>query len=115
MVRQENSEINPEDVRVEYQTSHAYYAHTVATRFTIAAFYLAGVGLLAQVRLSSDSAWSQRLAASSLGIVIGLWVWILELRTRTLYSALARRLVEIERTYWYRSPQQWLGIDEQAL
>lgn len=33
-------------------------------------------------------------------------MWVVELRTRTLYTAAARRLIEIERTYWYTQPQQ---------
>lgn len=98
---------DPENLRVEYQVAHQFFIQSMTTRFTIAGFSLAAAGLLAQIGLDADASLTQRSLASLAGFIVGVAVWILELRTRSLCRAMSNRMIAIERKYWYSEPEDW--------
>lgn len=98
---------DPENIRVEYQVASESFIHAGGTRFTIAGFYLAATGFLAQATLDHDASPTQQALVGLFGLIVGISVWILELRTRSLCYATARRMIEIERKYWFPAPEDW--------
>lgn len=100
-----------EEVRLEYERAHTDYCQQVVTRFTIAGFYIAGIGFLVQAALNKDASWIVMLVTGIVGLIISICVWILELRTRSLYHLHSRRMVDIERIYWgLNGPRDYEGL-----
>jgi len=97
----------PEDVRAEYEAVLSYHTALVNSRFTIAGLYVAAVGFLASAIFNKDVTWVGRAAASGLACWLTLCLWVLELRSRALYTNLAQRGIDIEHRYWNLVGNDW--------
>ncbi len=104
----ENSEVKygQEEIIAEYTQAATYHNAQVAIRFTIAGFYMAGICFLAQTVLTADN-WCIRSVGSFMGFLISGCLWIMDLRTRSLYTLLARRCTEIEHDLWGLEGSRW--------
>ncbi len=94
-----------ENARTEYNAVVAYHTSQVSTRFVIAGFFLAATGFLVPAILQDN--WSSRIPVAGLGCLLSLCAWILELRTRALYTNLAMRGIDIEHRYWKLTGPDW--------
>ncbi len=105
----ENSKIaqGPEDVRSEYAAIVEYHGSTVARRFTIAGLYVAAIGFIASAVLDKDAVWLARAGGSALAWWLTVCLWILELRSRVLYTNLAQRGIDIEHRRWGLVGNSW--------
>lgn len=100
---------SPEDVRAEYQAVVDYHASIVSSRFTIAGLYVAAVGFMAAAVFAGDTTWSARLAGSALALWLTVCLWVLELRSRALFTNLAHRGIDIEHRYWGLVNEEWFN------
>jgi len=107
MANTNNPKPDPEDVRTEYTAVADYHSAQVGVRFTVAGFYIAAMGFLAQSALFTGASGRIRIAVSTLGCLISVCVWILELRSRALYRNLAHRGMDIEHYYWGIEGPDW--------
>ena len=98
---------DPENIRAEYAAIVAYHSSTVSSRFTVAGLYIAAMGFLASVVLHKDTPWLTRAAGSALAWWLTICLWILELRSRALYTNLAHRGIEIEHKHWGLIDEKW--------
>lgn len=89
-----------EDIRTEYSAVVDYHTSIVNSRFTVAGLYVAAVGFLASTVLGKDVSTVARLAGCGLACWLTLCLWILELRSRALFTNLAHRGIDIEHRYW---------------
>lgn len=96
-----------EDIRAEYAAIVEYHDSTVGSRFTIAGLYVAGMGFIAGAVLDKDAAWLARAVGSALAWWLTACFWILELRSRALYTNLAHRGIDIEHHRWDLVGRQW--------
>jgi hypothetical protein len=96
-----------EDVRAEYSAVVSYHTALVSTRFTIAGLYVAAAGFVASAVFNKDVTWVGRAAASGLACWLTLCLWMLELRSRALYTNLAHRGIDIEHNYWKLLGNDW--------
>lgn len=96
-----------EDVRAEYAAVVEYHGSTVSSRFTIAGLYVAGIGFIASAVLAKDAVWLSRAGGSALAWWLTVCFWILELRSRALYTNLAHRGIDIEHRRWGLVGPQW--------
>jgi hypothetical protein len=94
-----------QEMIAEYTQAATYHNSQVGIRFTIAGFYVAATGFLLQSALPAS--WQARAVVSSLGFLISGCLWIMDLRTRSLYTALAQRCIEIERSLWGLDKDRW--------
>lgn len=99
---------DPENVRAEYQAVVDYHTSIVNTRFTIAGLYVAGIAFLTAAVFSNDTSWPVRAASSFLGFWLTLCLWVLELRSRALFTNLAHRGIEIEHEHFGLVGDDWL-------
>jgi hypothetical protein len=90
----------PDEARAEHRACVDYHTSLVNTRFTIAGLYVAAMGFVAGAVFKSDAHWDLRAGASFLACWLSLCLWILELRSRALFTNIAHRGVEIERQVW---------------
>lgn len=97
----------PDDARAEYQAVADYHSSIVSSRFTIAGLYVAAVGIVAAAVFNADTNWWARLAGSFLAMWLTLCLWILELRSRALFTNLAHRGIQIEHDYWHLKGDHW--------
>ena len=97
---------DPEDTRCEYEAVVGYHSSLVNSRFTIAGLYVAAIGFLASAVLT-NSTWFTRVVASALAWWLTACLWILELRSRSLYWNLAHRGIDIEHRHWGLVAEQW--------
>jgi hypothetical protein len=98
---------DPEDIRSEYAAVVEYHGSTVSSRFTIAGLYVAAIGFIAAAVLDKDAAWLTRAGGSALAWWLTACLWILELRSRALYTNLAHRGIEIEHRQWGLVGKEW--------
>lgn len=98
---------NTDDVRSEYAAVVEYHGSTVSSRFTIAGLYVAAIGFIASAVLDKDATWSARAAGSFLAWWLTACLWVLELRSRALYTNLAHRGIDIERRKWGLVGREW--------
>ena len=89
-----------EDTRAEYSAVVGYHTAIVNSRFTVAGLYVAAVGFLAGAVFGKDTSAVARIAGSGLACWLTLCLWILELRSRALFTNLAHRGIDIEHRYW---------------
>ena len=82
-------------VREEYSALTSYFGRVISFRFTTLGFFLTAVALV--VRFGPAS---RATAILILGLGVGLW--IVELRTRTIFRCLGNRGAEIELLEWRR-------------
>lgn len=98
---------DPDDIRSEYAAVVEYHGSTVSSRFTIAGLYVAAIGFIASAVLDKDAVWLARAGGSALAWWLTFCLWILELRSRALYTNLAHRGIDIEHRLWGLVAQQW--------
>jgi len=72
-----------------------YHGSTVSSRFAIADLYVAGVGFIAGAVLDKDALWLARAGGSALAWRLSICLWVLELRSRALYTNLAHRGIDL--------------------
>ena len=89
-----------EDIRIEYQVVSDYHSSIVSSRFTVAGLYVAAIGFVAGAVFSADTSWWARWAGSVLALWLSICLWVLELRSRALFTNIAHRGIEIEHKYW---------------
>lgn len=89
-----------EDTRAEYAAVVGYHTAIVNSRFTVAGLYVAAVGFLASAVLGKDISPIIRVAGSGLACWLTVCLWVLELRSRALFTNLAHRGIDIEHRYW---------------
>jgi hypothetical protein len=99
----------PDDVRAEYQAVVDYHASIVSSRFTIAGLYVAAVGFVAAAVLAGDTTWTARLGGSALALWLTGCLWVLELRSRALFTNVAHRGIDIEHRYWGLVGDEWMN------
>src|SRR5689334_19416003 len=97
----------PEDIRTEYQALVTWHNALVNIRFTIAGFFVTAMAFLTQAILQDSPVTFAKIMMPLLGALISLSVWILELRSRALYTNVAKRAIEIERRYWHNDGLDW--------
>jgi len=97
----------PDDVRAEYQAVVGYHASIVTSRFTIAGLYVAAVGFLASAVFATDTTWPACLAGSALALWLTVCLWVLELRSRALFTNVVHRGIDIEHRYWGLTGDEW--------
>ena len=91
---------NHDGLKAEYDAVVSYHTAIVQSRFTIAGLYSAAFAVLSTLEFSTTASLLAKLGVAASGIWITICVWILELRGRSLYTAIAARGIEIERHYW---------------
>jgi len=101
------STYDPEDIRQEYSAVVGYHGSLVNSRFTIAGLYVASIGFLAGAVLSKDVSWVTRAGGSALACWLTLCLWVLELRSRALFTNIAHRGIDIEHNYWNLDGDKW--------
>jgi len=104
---QDNDAEARNDRRAEYAAVVAYHNGLVLSRFTIAGLYLTATGLLASLVLGRGPTWAATGAVSLLATWFTVCIWVLELRTRALYTNVAHRGIEIEHGPWSLVGGQW--------
>lgn len=90
----------PEEARAEHRACVDYHTALVNSRFTIAGLYVAAMGFIAGAVFKGEITWDFRAAVSLLACWLTVCLWILELRSRALFTNVAQRGIEIERRYW---------------
>jgi len=100
MKEENTSKYGPDEIRAEYSAVVGYHTAIVNSRFTVAGLYVAAVGFLAAAVLGKETSAVVRIAASGLACWLTLCLWILELRSRALFTNLAHRGIDIEHRYW---------------
>ena len=81
------------NIRSEYSELSRYLAEVVKFRFVILSFYVGGSALLIA---QATSKWQYLFLT-----VLSLFLWLAELRNRTLYTQLGMRGVWIEKNEWH--------------
>ena len=90
----------PDEARAEHRACVDYHTALVNSRFTIAGLYVAGMGFIAAAVFKPDITWDFRAAISLLACWLSVCLWILELRSRSLFTNIAHRGIQIEREEW---------------
>jgi hypothetical protein len=90
----------PEEARAEHRACVDYHTSLVNSRFTVAGLYVAAMGFIAAAVFRPETTWYSRGAISFLACWLTICLWILELRSRALFTLIAQRGIEIERRYW---------------
>lgn len=96
-----------DDVQSEYAAIVEYHGSTVSSRFTIAGLYVAAIGFIASAVLEKDTTWGARAMGSLLALWLTACLWVLELRSRALYTNLAHRGIDIEHRRWGLVGREW--------
>lgn len=89
-----------DEIRAEHRACVDYHTALVNSRFTIIGFYIAALGFLGGTIFKEDVGPEAKLTISFVAIWITSCLWIIELRTRALFTNIAYRGIEIERRYW---------------
>ena len=107
MVESNQEKEMAENLRMEYSAVFNYHNDLVKSRFTIAGLYMAAMGFVAGAVFKSDSTLIGQLVGSMFGWWMALCLWIIELRSRCLYTNLAHRGIDIEHRYWRITGPDW--------
>jgi hypothetical protein len=91
----------------EYSAVVGYHTALVQSRFTIAGLYSAALALLLTVEFKAETSLNAKLGIAAIGFVLTLCLWILELRSRSLLSAVHKRGTQIERESWGLGGEKW--------
>ncbi|WP_133511439.1 hypothetical protein [Candidatus Thiosymbion oneisti] len=105
--KESGNNYDPENIRQEYIAVVGYHGSLVNSRFTIAGLYVAAIGFLAGAILAKDVSWITRAGGSGLACWLTLSLWILELRSRALFTNVAHRGIDIEHNYWNLIDDEW--------
>ena len=98
---------NAENLRMEYSAVVNYHNDLVKSRFTIAGLYIAAIGFVAGAVFKEDSTLIGQLVGSMFAFWIALCLWIIELRSRMLYTTCALRARDIEHRHWDITGPDW--------
>ena len=79
----------PDNIRTEYESVVEYHGSTVSSRFTIAGLYVAAIGFIASAVFAENATWLARVVGPALAWWLTVCIWILELRSRALYTNLS--------------------------
>jgi hypothetical protein len=85
---------NPENLRAEYAALSSYFNTLITFRLTLMGFFLAAIGFM----VGGD--WPIKAPIAFLGILLTAPLYLFEIRTRILFSDLAKRAIAIEQLYW---------------
>ncbi len=96
-----------ENLRMEYSAIVDYHNDLVKSRFTIAGLYIAAIGFVAGAIFKSDSTLIGQLIGSMFAWWMALCLWIIELRSRSLYTSMAMRGKDIEHRHWNLTGPDW--------
>lgn len=96
-----------ENLRMEYSAVVNYHNDLVKSRFTIAGLYIAAIGFVAGAVFKENSTLIGQLVGSMFACWIALCLWIIELRSRMLYTTCAHRGKDIEHRYWKITGPDW--------
>jgi len=96
-----------DNLRMEYSAVVNYHNDLVKSRFTIAGLYIAAMGFVAGAVFKSDSTLIGQLVGSMFAWWMALCLWIIELRSRGLYTSLAMRGKDIEHRHWKLTGPDW--------
>jgi len=96
-----------ENLRTEYSAIVNYHNDLVKSRFTVAGLYIAAMGFVAGAVFKSDSTLTGQLVGSMFAWWMALCLWIIELRSRILYTTCALRGRDIEHRYWELTGSDW--------
>jgi len=97
----------PDNIRTEYESVVEYHGSTVSSRFTIAGLYVAAIGFIASAVFAENATWLARVVGPALAWWLTVCIWILELRSRALYTNLAHRGIDIEHRHWGLVAEKW--------
>jgi|GEM_PF-1215793 len=95
------------NLRTEYSAIVNYHNDLVKSRFTIAGLYLAAMGFVAGAVFKSDATLIGQLVCSMFAWWIALCLWVIELRSRMLYTTVALRGRDIEHRHWEITDSDW--------
>ena len=98
--REKPKKYSGDEARAEHRACVDYHTALVNSRFTIAGLYVAAMGFIAAAVFKPDITWDFRSAISLLACWLSICLWILELRSRALFTNIAHRGIQIERTHW---------------
>ncbi len=101
------NEHDPEDIRTEYKMLSSYHQSLVNSRFTIAGLFVAATGFLIGAFVNNDISLINRMLISGFGCWLTLCIWVLELRSRSLFTNIAMRAVDIEHKHWNLVGHEW--------
>lgn len=87
----DNIKYGSEEARAEHKSCVDYHTSLVNSRFTIVGLYVAAMGFIASTSFKYDTSWDFRAACALLAILITFCLWILELRSRALFTSIAHR------------------------
>jgi hypothetical protein len=107
MVDSDQEKERTENLRVEYSAVVNYHNDLVKSRFTIAGFYVATIGFVMNAAFNENSTPIIQLICSFAAFWIALCLWIMELRSRSLYVNLAHRCINIEHHHWNLKGSDW--------
>ena len=107
LFRYDLSRVTPEDIRAEYSALVTYHTSLVNGRFTLAGLFVAGLGLLGGAVLRNDVPPRAKVLGATLGLLLTVCLWILELRTRSLFASLAMRGIDIEHDHFGLTGRNW--------
>lgn len=92
----------PENLRTEYSALTSYYETVITFRFTTVGFFLAATGLIVQSGMTYDK--------TILLLVLTLGAWIVEIRNRTIFSAILDRATQIEEDWDFQGGDQFTPL-----
>lgn len=95
-----NEQQNNESMNIEYKAVVDYHLSIVNSRFTIAGLYVAALGFSTTSMFSSTIAPQTHVVLLGLALFVTFCLWILELRSRSLYTNLAHQGIDIEQNIW---------------
>ena len=99
--------IRRDDLRAEYSAIANYHSSLVLARFTIAGLLTGGSAFLAAAAFSVDRSPKLKALCGAFAAWLTVCSWLLELRSRTLYSNVAQRGVQIEHEQWKLVGADW--------
>jgi hypothetical protein len=99
-IREKPKKYSVDEARAEHGACVDYHTALVNSRFTIAGLYVAAMGFIATAVFKPDITWDFRAAVSLLACWLSICLWILELRSRALFTNIAHRGIQIERAHW---------------
>jgi hypothetical protein len=96
-----------DNLRIEYSAVVNYHNDLVKSRFTIAGLYIAAIGFVVGAVFKESSTITCQLICSMFACWIAFCLWIIELRSRGLYTSLAMRGKDIEHRHWNLTGPDW--------
>lgn len=96
-----------DNARTEYNAVAKFHSALLNSRFTIAGLYVAAIGFFGGALIKPEITWGVRAIGATFAIWLTLCLWILELRTRAIFSNIVHRGIEIEHEVWNLVDENW--------